>query len=352
MHAFFDAAFADTADCKSTAGWLAFVNGSLIAYDSTTIKRVVSSSTEAECNAMAILAKENTWHRRLYSEIFNTTELPPTMVYGDNSASLMMLEAGVTKRSRHFAIEWFLVHDRVDEGELKVEWVPTEANLADFFTKKLPRARFTELRNAIMNCEEPVVANMLRFNSDESEEFLIDDTCFDMNSDSWMGYQPLPENYEFSLLHCDGDYMNGGSVTVRLLDAANEEVPEELEGPDVNVASMTPIPLPRAMPLSGAMAPTPLEEEVKAPPLAPSSVECKEVYPMLNFMSRLKLPKQLKPTHGRMVRDTDGMKMFIVTFLNTVHYEMQRDSTSWYFVAGTKGVAHLAMWVGDHEVNR
>lgn len=111
---------------------------------------------------MAILAKENTWHRRLYSEIFNTTELPPTMVYGDNSASLMMLEAGVTKRSRHFAIEWFLVHDRVDEGELKVEWVPTEANLADFFTKKLPRARFTELRNVIMNCGEPVVANMLQ----------------------------------------------------------------------------------------------------------------------------------------------------------------------------------------------
>lgn len=74
-------------------------------------------------------------------------------------------------------------------------------------------------------------------------------------------------------------------------------------------------------------------------------MECKEVYPMLNFMSRLKLPKQLKPTHGRM-RDTDGMKMFIVTFLNTVHYEMQRDSTSWYFVAGTKGVAHLALSCG------
>jgi len=55
--AFFDAAFADNEDCKSTAGWIAYINGALIAYDSTTIKRVVGSSTEAECNAMAILAK-------------------------------------------------------------------------------------------------------------------------------------------------------------------------------------------------------------------------------------------------------------------------------------------------------
>lgn len=44
-----------------------------------------------------------------------------------------------------------------------------------------------------------------------------------------MGYQPLPENYEFSLLRYDGAYMNGGSATVRLLDAVNEKVPEELE---------------------------------------------------------------------------------------------------------------------------
>jgi len=56
LQAFFDAAFADTSDYKSTAGWVAYAHGALIAYDSSTIKRVVSSSTEAECNAMATIS--------------------------------------------------------------------------------------------------------------------------------------------------------------------------------------------------------------------------------------------------------------------------------------------------------
>lgn len=157
LQAYFDAAFADTDDSKSTAGWIAHSHGALIAYDSTTIKRVVSSSTEAECNAMAIVAKENTWHRRLYTEMRGVDKLPPTPIFGDNTASIMMLDLGVTKRNRHFAIEWHLVRERVDDGELKVEWLPTEANLADFFTKKLPRARFVALRNQIMDAGEPAV---------------------------------------------------------------------------------------------------------------------------------------------------------------------------------------------------
>ena len=46
LKAYFDAAFADHADCKSTAGWVIYSHGALIAYDSTTIKRVVASSME------------------------------------------------------------------------------------------------------------------------------------------------------------------------------------------------------------------------------------------------------------------------------------------------------------------
>ena len=161
--AYFDAAFADDHQCKSTAGWVLYMHGSLIGYDTSTIKRVVRSSTEAECNAMAIIGTENTWQRRVYSELMGIKgTLPPTLVYGDNAASLLMLDSGVTKRSRHFAIEWFKVKELVDEKELEVKWVAGEDNLADFFTKKLPRQRFTKLRNLVMGCdEEPTIARCL-----------------------------------------------------------------------------------------------------------------------------------------------------------------------------------------------
>ena len=67
--AYVDAAFADDTNSKSTAGWAFFVHGALTAYDSSTIKRVVTSSTEAECNALVAVGKQNTWQKRLYEEM-------------------------------------------------------------------------------------------------------------------------------------------------------------------------------------------------------------------------------------------------------------------------------------------
>jgi len=55
--AYVDAAFADNENRRSTAGWVFFVHGNVTAYDSHTIKRVVTS-TEAECSALTIVERE------------------------------------------------------------------------------------------------------------------------------------------------------------------------------------------------------------------------------------------------------------------------------------------------------
>ena len=65
-----------------------------------------------------------------------------------------MLSVGMTRRSRHYAIEWHYVQGCVEEKELKITWVSTEDNLADFFTKKLPKQRFIKLRNTIMGIRD------------------------------------------------------------------------------------------------------------------------------------------------------------------------------------------------------
>ena len=44
----------------------------------------------------------------------------------------------------------FFVKDRIDKGELKVEYCPTLLMIADYFTKPLMGARFRELRDVIM----------------------------------------------------------------------------------------------------------------------------------------------------------------------------------------------------------
>ena len=114
-------------------------------------KRVVTSSTEAECSALTTIGKENTWQRRMYGDMMDIgQDFPPS----DNTASISMVSTGVTKRSRHFSIEWFKVKDLIENGELKVSWVCTEDNLADFFTKKLARQRFCYLRDKTMGSKE------------------------------------------------------------------------------------------------------------------------------------------------------------------------------------------------------
>jgi hypothetical protein len=77
---------------------------------------------------MTVIGKENSWQRKVYSDIMGRDFLPPTPIYGDNTASIALLSAGVTKRSRHFNIEWFKFRDLVDQGEMKVEWVNGEGS--------------------------------------------------------------------------------------------------------------------------------------------------------------------------------------------------------------------------------
>ena len=95
LEGYFDAAFADNPGMRSTAGWVFIINGAVTAYDSITIKRVVTSSTEAECSAMTVIGKENSWQRRMYQDITGVVDLPPTVVHGDNTASISLLSSGV-----------------------------------------------------------------------------------------------------------------------------------------------------------------------------------------------------------------------------------------------------------------
>jgi hypothetical protein len=91
LEGYVDASFADNSERRSTAGWAFFVHGSLVAYDSQVIKRVVTSSTEAGCAALTVIGKENVWQRQMYLDATGLKSLAPTPIRGqhcDNCAHL------------------------------------------------------------------------------------------------------------------------------------------------------------------------------------------------------------------------------------------------------------------------
>ena len=54
-------------------------------------------------------------------------------------------------RMKHVARRHFFVRELVEDGVIRVPYVHTDRNLADFFTKCQPPKKFFQMRDAIMN---------------------------------------------------------------------------------------------------------------------------------------------------------------------------------------------------------
>ena len=71
-----------------------------------------------------------------------------------DNTSAMRLElngkASSGKRTKHMAVRYFFIKDRVDAGDLTIHHCPTGDMVGDFFTKPLQGAAFIKFRDLIM----------------------------------------------------------------------------------------------------------------------------------------------------------------------------------------------------------
>jgi hypothetical protein len=56
-----------------------------------------------------------------------------------------------SEKTRHIAIRFYFVKGRIDAGEVVVQYLPTEAMIADILTKPLQGTLFRKLRSELMN---------------------------------------------------------------------------------------------------------------------------------------------------------------------------------------------------------
>ena len=162
---FADADYANDPETrKSITGKATFLFNCLVSWQSKRQPVIASSTHEAEIIAMSFVADEGIWQRRLLHElgIFNnstlmtsTGQLPPTPLLSDNKASTFTANTPSTGvRSKHIDVRFLKVREYVANGELRVVHVRTDYNVADFFTKGLTIAKFSNFRNLLMG-EQP-----------------------------------------------------------------------------------------------------------------------------------------------------------------------------------------------------
>uniref|UniRef100_A0A5B6ZV70 Integrase catalytic domain-containing protein n=1 Tax=Davidia involucrata TaxID=16924 RepID=A0A5B6ZV70_DAVIN len=132
-------------DRKSTTGFCTFIGGNLVTWRSKKQSVVARSSAEAEYRAMAHTACEITWLRTLLQE-FGFPARDPTPLYCDNQAAIHIASNPVFhERTKHIEIDCHFIRSKVESKEIITPFVPSGCQLADIFTKALPKSAIDSL---------------------------------------------------------------------------------------------------------------------------------------------------------------------------------------------------------------
>ena len=151
VYTWIDAAYAVHPNMRSQTGGTISMGWGSIHSKSSKQKLNTKSSTESELVGMSDYLPYNIWWVNFLNEqgyaIKNNT------IFQDNQSAIRMERNGrnsCTGNSRHIDFRYFFVKDRVDKGEVKIEYCNTEIMLADYYTKPLQGQLFHKFRDVIM----------------------------------------------------------------------------------------------------------------------------------------------------------------------------------------------------------
>ncbi|GJX15967.1 retrovirus-related pol polyprotein from transposon TNT 1-94 [Tanacetum coccineum] len=133
---------------RSTSGSTQFLGDKLVSWSSKKQKSIAISSTEAEYIALSGCCSQILWMR---------SQLP---YYGFQFNKIPL--------AKHIDIRYHFIKDQVENGIMELYFVRAEYQLADIFTKPLPRERFNFLiENLGMRSMSPETLNRLAEETDE-----------------------------------------------------------------------------------------------------------------------------------------------------------------------------------------
>jgi hypothetical protein len=113
---------------------------------------VSRSSTEAEYKAIANATAELRWIQSLLTEIGVVQGQAPTLWCDNLGAIFLTANPVFHARAKHIEIDFHFVREKVAAGELQVRFISSADQIADIFTKALPRDAFVRLKYDLNLC--------------------------------------------------------------------------------------------------------------------------------------------------------------------------------------------------------
>ncbi|GJU76353.1 retrovirus-related pol polyprotein from transposon TNT 1-94 [Tanacetum coccineum] len=142
-------------DCKSTSGGLQFLGGKLVSWSSKKQDCTAMSTAEAEYVSLSACCAQVIWMRtQLLDYGYKYNRIP--MYCDSKSAIAISCNPVQHSKTKHIDIWYHFIKEHVEKGTVELYFVGTEYQLADLFTKALPKERFEYLVHRIgMRCMTP-----------------------------------------------------------------------------------------------------------------------------------------------------------------------------------------------------
>ncbi|KAL0451615.1 UNVERIFIED_CONTAM: Copia protein [Sesamum latifolium] len=135
---------------KSTTGFVYFMGSSAFTWNSKKQPIVTLSTCEAEYVAVASCVCHAIWLRGLLKEL-NFQQKNPTEIFVDNKSAIALAKNPVFhERSKHIDTKYHFIRDCISKKEVKLEYVKSQDQIADIFTKAL---KFDSSRSCVFHLE-------------------------------------------------------------------------------------------------------------------------------------------------------------------------------------------------------
>ena len=136
---------------KSTSGYLFKIDKTLglISWKSMLQRVVAISTVEAELISAKEAVKEAIALRRLLEDL-GFVQQWATPIHEDNQGTIALTKNQVrSSRTKHIDIAYNFVYEKVQDHVVELKYIPTKEQIADIFTKALPRETFEKFRDML-----------------------------------------------------------------------------------------------------------------------------------------------------------------------------------------------------------
>ena len=110
---------------------------------------IALSSMEAEYIVETHTAKEAIWLRMFVNEINGGMRGPLTLMVDNQGAIALAKDNEFYLRTIHTDLQYYFIHEAIEDGKVKILYIPSMDNTADIFTKPLAKPKFKQFVEAL-----------------------------------------------------------------------------------------------------------------------------------------------------------------------------------------------------------